>query len=103
MHDCLPPTKDSQMVPQGDRVTWCGDVWRAYLQLREIKELHMEVINTDYGVGIIQQGEQVPLPDYTFRDMTYKAFIENKEHLLNLKPHDMVLGRNVWTPCTNGS
>lgn len=95
MHDCLPPTKDAQEVPQDGRFIWTGDVWRAYLQLREIKELYMEVIDTDFGVGIIQQGEQVPLPPYTYRDMTYEAFIENKAGLLNLKSADCILGRKV--------
>ena len=98
MHDCSPPDKAHQIVPR-EQLAWCGDVWRAFLQLREIKELHMEVIGTDYGVGIIQpSGVQIPLPDYTFRDMTYEAFDENRTSLLNLKPADVVLGRDIWNP-----
>ena len=94
MHDCSPPSEIHQRVPRS-QYHWTGDVWRAYLQLREIKELYMEVIDTDFGVGIIQQGEQVPLPDYTFRDMTYEAFAENREGLLNLQPTDCILGKKV--------
>ena len=94
MHDCSPPTEGHQAVPR-EQFYWNGDVWRAYLQLREIKELYMEVIDTDYGVGIIQQGEQKPLPAGTANLLTYGAFDENRKSLLNLKPHTHILNKKV--------
>ncbi len=94
MHDCNPATRAHQAIPR-EQFYWNGDVWRAYLHLREMKELYMEVIDTDFGVGIIQQGEQVPLPENTYRDMTYETFDENRNELLNLKPDDWILGKQV--------
>lgn len=53
VHDCLPETEEAQIVPRCC-ITWNGDVWKGVAEL--IKQgINMNVIDTDYGVGIIKK------------------------------------------------
>lgn len=95
MHDCSPPTRASQITPfPGKDILWCGDVWRAWLKLRQRADLYMEVIDTDFGVGIIRLGEQTPQPGGV-EDISYSEFNADRTFLLNLKPPNHILG--TWT------
>lgn len=81
-HDMSPPNEMCQIVPQqvGE---WCGDCWKAWVQLRMFSSnLEMYVIDTDYGVGIIKRGIQKTLPLIT--DFTWKEFEINRKKWLNL-------------------
>ena len=58
VHDCKPPSERSQ---SREHVSgeWSGDVWGAWVKLRmENPEIYMYVVNTNYGCGIIQKGNQ---------------------------------------------
>ena len=58
LHDCNPPEYEMQLVP---RVTglWNGDVWKSIVKLRCTRpDLKINVIDADWGVGIVQFGEQ---------------------------------------------
>jgi hypothetical protein len=80
-HDIIPPNEISQKVPRESKI-WTGDCWKAFLKLRsEEKNLTMRVIDTDFGIGLIQRGNQdliVSLAD------NYADFEKNKEYLLNI-------------------
>ncbi len=93
MHDCSPPRKDFQVVPQPEGADlWCGDVWRAWLRLRQRPDLYMEVVDIDWGVGIIQRGTQTPIQKGA-EDMTYEQFNADRTQLLNLVPANYVMKR----------
>ena len=98
MHDCSPPSKASQTVPRIQDL-WCGDVWRAWMKLRQRDDLFMEVVNTDYGVGIIRRKEDEPYAvkpqPAGVEDMTYSEFNADRAYLLNLVPPNCILGE--WT------
>jgi len=98
MHDCSPPTKAAQTVPRIQDL-WCGDVWRAWMKLRQRDDLFMEVVNTDYGVGIIRRKKDEPYPvkpqPAGVEDMTYSEFNADRAYLLNLVPSNCILGE--WT------
>lgn len=56
LHDCLPPSEAA-----GGRAVcggpWCGDVWRAWLELRShVQDRLMAVVEDDFGVGVILPG-----------------------------------------------
>ena len=66
MHDCYPPhkaaatpaesgTEARRIGVEGWTGTWCGDVWKTIVYLRErypdILDVH--VLNTDFGLGMI--------------------------------------------------
>ena len=53
MHDCLPLEEDHQIVPAVNLSYWNGDVWKAFVRVRnERTDVEMSVIDTDTGVGL---------------------------------------------------
>ena len=87
MHDCSPPTEWHQrQINQWDgNEVWNGTVWKAYVELRCTREdLSMSVLDTDYGVGIIQRGNQRIWLDRPDSPIGYKYFDKNRKELLNL-------------------
>jgi hypothetical protein len=82
VHDCNPTTKEMQIVPRMQGV-WTGDVWRAWVELRQRDDLFMTVLDTDYGVGVIRKGKQEPL---IIEEPTYEQFEIHKKEWLNLVP-----------------
>lgn len=88
VHDCSPPDETYQTLPRS-QVQWCGDVWRGWLKLRKRPDLYMEVVDTDYGVGIIRKGEQEPIEDC--EGISYTDFDKDRTRLLNLVPTDHIL------------
>jgi len=67
LHDCFPPTLASATpavslkeaakmnIPEWEG-SWCGDVWKTIVYLRELYKIELEVfvINTDLGLGVIK-------------------------------------------------
>lgn len=80
MHDCNPTTEAMQKVPR-EQNEWTGDVWKAFVQMRERPDLSMYVVDTDYGCGVIEKGNQEPL---RAGELTYERFKEYKKEWLNL-------------------
>lgn len=62
LHDCYPDSELTQRVPRESTI-WTGDVWKAWVSLRCFLKMEMFVLNTDWGVGIIQAGEPYPVSD----------------------------------------
>lgn len=59
LHDVLPEKLEHTIVPRPTKTGhWNGDVFKAWLQLRRISILSMYVIDSDNGVGVIQNGNQ---------------------------------------------
>lgn len=67
MHDCLPPNKGASTYARSFREAvdmnldgwtgeWTGDVWKSIVYLKEKygNELFVCVLNTDYGLGVVQ-------------------------------------------------
>jgi hypothetical protein len=75
VHDCNPPTEWHQReVRDDDSLAWNGTVWKAWARLRcERADLRMHVVDTDWGVGILQRGRQEPhrLPEGIVLDYDY--------------------------------
>ncbi len=88
VHDCSPPDEGCQRIPR-DQFIWTGDVWRGWLKLRLNPDLYMEVIDTDFGVGIIRRGEQKPIE--ACENMSYPDFDKDRKRLLNLIPPEDIL------------
>lgn len=84
MHDCNPPTEWHQREPEEYNGTgeWNGTVWKAFVQFRKRKDLKMCVVDTDWGVGIIQFGEQIPLQKTN--KLLYSLLEKNRQNWLNL-------------------
>ena len=95
VHDCNPISKDRQTENYIIGKSWNGTSWKAYAELRCLREdLSMAVVDTDEGVGIIQRGNQklwidkfMPVEQSATLDdriFTYEYFDKNRKELLNL-------------------
>jgi hypothetical protein len=86
LHDCNPPEYELQLVP---RVTglWNGDVWKSVAKLRCTRsDLKVNVIDADWGVGIVQFGEQKIYDKKPLNEILgdWKYFDENRDEISNI-------------------
>jgi hypothetical protein len=83
-HDMNPTNELMQIVPIQTDGEWTGDCWKAWVKVRSTNpNLNMEVVNTDFGVGIITVGKQ-KLLELDNQNLTYDEFSFNKKEWLNL-------------------
>ena len=83
-HDMNPHTEFMQRYPQPKaECEWTGDCWKAWVKLKtEYDDLEMNVVDTDYGCGIISKGIQKLIKhDY---ELTWESLEKNRKELLNL-------------------
>ena len=99
MHDCNPPSMWHQRPAEAydGSGEWNGTAWKAYVELRCLrKDLSMSVIDTDYGVGVIQFGKQKVWKTDDFKKcIEYEYLDNNRQRLLNLiSPEEF---ENIYT------
>lgn len=87
VHDCNPPTawnqRDFEEAKLNGCRQWTGTVWRAWVRLRATRpELKMVTVDTDWGCGVIQRGQQecIELPT----PFSYDDFAAHRAEWLNL-------------------
>ncbi len=96
MHDCLPDSEASAMPSLEEakkhpefRGFWTGEVYKTIIHLRAMRnELFVEVIDTDWGVGIIKRGEpesKVEMSLEEIKRMGYRDLKRRYDYYLNLK------------------
>jgi len=85
MHDCNPPEYEIQLVPRQTGI-WNGDVWKSVIRLRHNNsDVKINVVDTDWGVGIIQFGKQELYNKASLEEcLDYHYFDKNREELLNI-------------------
>ena len=85
MHDCNPPEYEIQLVPRQTGI-WNGDVWKSIVKLRCTEpNLEINVVDTDWGVGIVRFGQQETYNKTTLDQcLNYHYFDNNREELLNI-------------------
>lgn len=83
-HDCNPETEHEQRPSEeydGNGI-WVGTVWRAFAKLRMTRpDLRMVVVDTDFGCGLIEPGEQNTYPEHK---LTYPFYVQNRKELMNV-------------------
>ena len=86
MHDCCPTTYEAQVEEYVIGKTWNGTVWKAFVECRcTMPNINMNVINTDWGLGIIQFGKQnLWTKDSLEKCHEYSYLEKNRKELLNL-------------------
>lgn len=82
MHDCLPFSEDLQYREPAEHNIWSGDVWKAFAHYRQNEDLNMFTINTDYGLGVIQKGNQktFQLPEI----LNWNFYVANRNEMMNV-------------------
>ena len=90
LHDCNPPQiyharEDYQDYSTPVGVYWNGTTWKAIVKVRsEINNIYTSVVDTDWGVGVIQKSKT---PNMIVNDnpyYSYNKFSENRKEYLNL-------------------
>jgi hypothetical protein len=77
LHDCMPTEERVQAVPRVQAV-WTGDVWKAVVLFKDnYDEYTLRVVDTDWGVGIIQHGFQEKVNVDYISKLDWKWFEEN--------------------------
>ena len=95
LHDCNPPTEDHARAEYYNFNTpaggiWNGTVWKSIYKFRSLRpDLHVCVVDCDWGVGIIRRGNQ-KLSEFNNPYYEYSVFSKNrKEHLNLISPSDV--------------
>ncbi|GAA4787069.1 hypothetical protein GCM10023231_14000 [Olivibacter ginsenosidimutans] len=69
--------------------TWHGDVWKAIVHFRSIREdLQVQVFDCDFGIGIVKKGKPESMLSFDPREisaMSYEDLEKNRREFLNLK------------------
>ena len=89
MHDCAPRSVEcARHLEIYERPTgpWCGDVWVAFLKLRQELPFLTYVWNHDWGCGVIDTAKAPanlpePLEDLDFYDLTFSDFLKHPERM----------------------
>lgn len=84
MHDCDPPSEERQRVPQGNQRGWCGDVWRAYIEVRTRPDLDCACSKFDMGMGVIRVRPNTNqlIVEKPFDTLTWNDLVENRDNWL---------------------
>lgn len=86
-HDMNPTNQTMQMVPRITKI-WTGNGWKAWIKIVYPSTfLRGFVVNTDFGVGVIQkvvEFKKLIIDQVDFSDLNYKDLEENRKRFLNL-------------------
>lgn len=93
IHDCNPPTEWHQRsyeeALKNNCRLWNGTVWKSFVLLRMTRpDLHMFVVDTDWGCGIIKFGNQDLI--------TYDGISSDISSNNNISYHDFDNNRTKW-------
>ena len=110
-HDCFPPHEAAAIIAEdvtaatrkGIRLPdwtgeWCGDSWKciAYLLKKYPTQLKVQVLDVDYGLGIIKVLENdnldLKIDEKIFSEidsLTYTDLVKNHQNLVNLVNKEM--------------
>ena len=85
VHDCLPDSMSKQAVPRY-RMTWNGDVWKAIVDLRQIKDIEIYTCEMDEGIGVIQnkKNSDILKIDSEVNKLMFKDFYKNYKTYMRL-------------------
>lgn len=93
-HDCLPYNEKMQRKEECEG-EWTGDVWKSIAKLRiERTDLEINVIDTDFGLGLIRRGKNIPY-NHNDEELTYEYYEKNRNTLLNVISVDEFLNHYI--------
>jgi len=86
LHDCLPTKIWNQIVPRiyGH---WNGDVWKAIVEARTMKNIDTYTCKADHGLGLILKRpnrDLLSLDVSNFKKLKFKDYYNNHKKFMNL-------------------
>lgn len=84
-HDCLPNSFEEQDGGPYPPRAWTGDVWKgiAYFRMNR-PDMEINVVDTDYGCGIIRSGKQNLYINKYNQEIDYSFYVQHKNELMNV-------------------
>tara|TARA_B100000029_G_C17550692_1_gene950013 strand:- start:518 stop:1192 length:675 start_codon:yes stop_codon:yes gene_type:complete len=86
LHDCLPEKIRDQMVPRSHE-KWNGDVWKAIVECRTLKNIDTYTCLADQGIGVILKRENKKILNIkikNFKKLKFKDYYYNYKEYMNL-------------------
>ena len=95
LHDCDPPSEIRQRTPKEIACGWCGDCWKAYVELRTRPELDAACTFFDMGMGILRIRSNTELIELhkAWRELSWNDLQANKDKWLRQLPEKELL---IW-------
>jgi len=93
LHDCLPNNYYEQATPRCQWI-WNGDVWKAIVECRNLKDIDVYTCYADFGIGVIFKRPNKNLLDYklpNYKNISFKFYYENYKKLMNIIEYDELL------------
>lgn len=99
LHDCLPRTIWNQITPRINE-DWNGDVWKAIVHCRTIKNIDTYTILADRGLGIIfprNNKNKLDLHYKTnFKNLKFEDYYNNHQSFMNIINYDKLKFFNLF-------
>ena len=86
LHDCLPTKIWNQIVPR-IYTCWNGDVWKAIVEARTMKNIDTYTCKADHGLGIILKRPNrnlLTINTGNFKKLKFKDYYTNHKSYMNL-------------------
>jgi hypothetical protein len=108
LHDCNPPTEYHARENYYDHNTpagppWNGTVWKAVVKVRsEVDGIFTSVVDTDWGVGIIQKSNKGNKITNYNQFYSFNKFAQDRKYYINLiSPEEFILNYISSKPVEN--
>jgi hypothetical protein len=86
LHDCLPNNIYEQVIPRCQFI-WNGDVWKAIVEFRTLKDVDTYTCYADHGIGVIMKRSNrnlLKIGDLNFSKLTFNQYFNNFKLYMNL-------------------
>ncbi len=86
LHDCLPNNYYEQATPRCQWI-WNGDVWKAIVECRNLKDIDVYTCYADFGIGVIFKRPNKNLLDFLHKDyskLKFEDYFHNNKKLMNI-------------------
>ena len=86
LHDCLPNNYFEQATPRCQWI-WNGDVWKAIVECRSLKDIDVYTCYADFGIGVIFKRPNKNLLDFSHKDyskLKFEDYFYNNKKLMNI-------------------
>ena len=86
LHDCLPNNYFEQATPRSQYI-WNGDVWKAIVECRTIKDIDTYTCYADFGIGVILNKKNQNILDIKynkFSKIKFNDYFTNYKEYMNI-------------------
>ena len=93
LHDCLPNNYYEQATPRCQWI-WNGDVWKAIVEFRSLKDIDVYTCYADHGIGVILKRPNKNLLENSYdnySNLKFDEYFYNYKKLMNLIEYDELM------------